>query len=377
MNPKDRQVKIHQKEIEQILNLKSLVDRNETFWSYAEKYQKLGWVLQAATPQGDIDLEVDSGEDPENWIDRQGETGLTGSKIKQMLSEVGDGSKIKLEVYTGKQTGLLVLEVAKGHGELILDQYGEWRAACIAALGADREQHFYAWDPSPLFDSESCMATPEISCFGEGHVAPVPPSFDAHTQETWRWLCPPWEEAPQYPSQPLSRFLRQHLTREPQSSPEASLSWQEVYCLVSPYKTLLQALSASYPSTWNYYQGILEAAAAVGLKSPEVLLSLLWHAPRGKARQQPEIWGFLEKLVAENQDQPGAGTPPENVPWDEYLSNFLARAKKPCQSGLGQAADKPGPPCFLQRRQTKPRQPGGAQRTPFSCCKTGADLRKL
>ena len=198
---------------------------------------------------------------------------------------------------------------------------------CIAALGAGREQHFYAWDPSPLFDSVSSLATPEISWFGEGQVVPVPPSFDAERQETWRWVCPPWEKPPQYPSQPLSRFLQQHLTREPQSRPEVSLSWQEVYCLVSPFEPLLQALSASYPSIWNYYQGILEAAVAVGLTSPEVLLSLLWHAPRGNARQQPEIWGFLQKLVAESQDQPGTVTSPENVPWEVYLGNFLALAK--------------------------------------------------
>ncbi len=148
-----------------------------------------------------------------------------------------------------------------------------------------------------------------IRWFGEGQVVPVPPSFDAEMQETWQWLCPPWKEPPQYPGQPLLKFLLQHLTREPQPRPEISLSWQEVYCLVSPYETLLQALSASYPSIWNYYQGILDAAVAVGLKSPEVLLSLLWHAPRGKARQQPEIWGFLQKLVAEIQDRPERALP--------------------------------------------------------------------
>ena len=36
MNPKDRRVKIHQEEMERILNLKSLVDHKETVWSYAK-----------------------------------------------------------------------------------------------------------------------------------------------------------------------------------------------------------------------------------------------------------------------------------------------------------------------------------------------------
>ena len=360
MNPKDRRVKVHQEEIERLLDLKSLVDHKETVWGHAEQYQKLGWVLQAVNPQDGTDLEVDSGEDPENSVSRLLKTGLSGSKIN-------------LAVHTGKQSGIMVLEVARGQGELILDQYGEWRSECIAALGAGREQHFYAWDSSPLFDSRSYQAASGIRWFGEGQVVPVPPSFDAEMQETWQWLCPPWEEPPQYPGQPLLKFLLQHLSREPQSRPEVSLSWQEVYCLVSPYETLLQALSASYPSIWSYYRGILDAAVAVGLKSPEVLMSLLWHAPRGKARQQPEIWGFLQKLVAESQDQPGTETPPENVPWEVYLGNFLALAKEPSDSGSGQPAYKPGPPCFLQRRQAKPPQLGGAMRTPFSCRKTGAD----
>ena len=364
MNSKDRRVKIHQEEMERILNLKSLVDHKETVWSFVEEYQKLGWVLQAVNPEDGTDLEVDSGEDPENWVNRSWKMGLSGPKIN-------------LQVHTGKQSGIMVLDVAKGQGESILDQYGEWRSVCTAALGAGREQHFYAWDPSPLFDAVSYLATPEISWFGEGHVVPVPPSFDAEMQETWRWVCPPWENPPQCPSQPLSRFLQQHLTRETQSRPEVSLSWQEVYCLVSPFEPLLQALSASYPSIWNYYQGILEAAVAAGLTSPEVLLSLLWHAPRGNARQQPEIWGFLQKLVAEGQDQPGTVMSPENVPWEVYLGNFLALAKEPSDSGSGQPAYKPGPPCFLQRRQAKPHQPGEALRTPFSCRKSGADLRKL
>ncbi len=412
MNPKDRRVKVHQEEIERLLDLKSMVDHKETAWGYAEQYQKLGWVLQGVNPLDGIDLEVDAGEAPENSVICLSKTGLSGPKIN-------------MAVHTGKQSGLMVLEVVRGQGELILDQYGEWRAECIAALGAGREQHFYAWDPSPLFNSSSWQAISGIRWLGEGQVVPVPPSFDAEMQETWRWLCPPWEAPPQYPGQPLMKFLLQHLTRKAQpqpevslswpevsvpqpevglpqpevglpqpeiilpqpevslswpevslSRPEVSLSWQEVYCLVAPYETLLQALSASYPSIWNYYQGIVDAAVAVGLNSPEVLLSLLWHAPRGKARQQPEIWDFLQKLVMESQDQVGAETPPENVPWEVYLGNFLALAKESSQSNSGQPASRPGPPCFLQRRQTKPPRLGESRRTPFSCRKTGAYLKK-
>jgi hypothetical protein len=363
MNHKDRSVRIHQEEMESLLNLKSQVEYKEKVSRHAEEYQKLGWVLQAVNLQDGTVLEVDSGEDPETWVKRLWKTGLSGPKIN-------------LEVHTGRESQLLVLEVARGQGESTLDQCGEWRAGCIAILGGGRELHFYAWTPSTLYDSASCQAIPGVRWFGEGQVVPLPPSFDAEMQETWQWLLPPWEESPRYPSQALSRFLQQHLTRESQPRPEVSLSWQEVYCLVSPFEPLLQALSASYPSMWNYYRGVLDAAVAVGLKSPEVLLSLLWHAPRGNARQQPETWGFLKKLVAEVQGQPDTDTSPENVPWEVYLANFLALSKETSASSSEQTSDQSGPPCFLQRRLAKPPQPGVALRTPFSCRTILAGSRK-
>lgn len=364
MYPEDRNVIIHQEEMETLLNLKSRLDHQETVSSFAEKYQELGWVLQAVDPQDGTDLEVNSGENPETWVNRLWEPGLSGPKIN-------------LAVHTGKQSGLMVLEVAKGPGESSLDQYGPWRAECIAALGAIREQHFYAWDPSPLFDSAAFREPPEIRWFGEGQVAPLPPSFDAEISESWQWLCPPWEKPPRYPSQSLANFLQQHLRREPQTRPEVSLSWQEVYCLVSPHEPLLRALSASYPSMQNYYQGMIEAAAAVGLEAPEVLLALLWHAPRGNARQYPDIWGSLQKLVARAQDQPGAATSPGNVPWELFLDNALSLARETSAGRSGQPAGKPGSPGFLQRHPANAPQPGAAIRTPFSCRQIREDLSKI
>ncbi len=363
MNPKDRRVRIHPEELESIFTLKSLIDHNETVCRYIEEYQKLGWVLQAVNLQDGTDLEVDSGEDSGAWVSRLWEPELSESKIS-------------LGVRTGKRSRLMVLEVAKGRGESILDRYGAWRARCAAVSGDGREQHFYAWSPSALGDSASCRVTPEIRWFGEGQVAPLPPSFDAETQETWRWLSPPWEEPPQSPGQPLLRFLQQHFTREHVSRPEVSLSWQEVYCLASPFEPLLQALSASYPSMWHYYQGIVEAAVAVGLKAPEVLLSLLWHAPRGKVGQQPEIWGVLQKLVAEVQDRPGTSASPDHVPWEAYPGNFPALEREPAAGSSVQTPDRPGPSCFLQRRLAKPPQAGAAGRTPFSCRPIREDVKK-
>ena len=364
MDSQDRRVKIHREELESLLNLKSKLDHEEAVSSYAEKYQNLGWVLQAVNPQDATVLEVNPGEDPETWVNRLWEPGLSGPKIN-------------LGVRTGKQSRLMVLEVVKGPGEAILGQYGPWRAECIAVLGAGRERHFYAWQPSPLFDSAFLRVAPEFRWYGEGQVILVPPSIEAEGLEPWQWLCPPWETPPQYPGQSVANFLEQHLTREPQVRPEVSLSWQEVYCLVSPFEPLLQALAASYPSMQSYYQGILAAAAAVGLKEPEVLLSMLWHAPRGNNRQDPEIWDYLQKLVAAAQVQPGAATCPENIPWKLILENARSQARESSAGSSGPAPDKPGPPRFLGRRRAQPPQPGGDSRTPFSRRKIRKDLRKI
>jgi hypothetical protein len=140
---------------------------------------------------------------PETWATRWWEPGFSGPEIN-------------LAVCTGKRSRLMVLEVAKGPGEVILDRYGPWRAECIAVLGGGRERHFYAWQPSPLFDSPSLEGATEFRWYGEGQVILVPPSRETESSETWQWLCPPWEVPPQYPGQPVADFLQQHLTQEPQ-----------------------------------------------------------------------------------------------------------------------------------------------------------------
>jgi hypothetical protein len=359
MDLQDRRIKIHREEMESLLNLKSKLDHEEAVSSYAAQYQQLGWVLQALNPQDGTDLEVDAGADPETWVNRLWEPGLSGPGIN-------------LGVHTGKQSGLMVLEVAKGPSEAILDQYGPWRAACIAALGAARERHFYAWYPSPLFDAASLVGGTEFRWYGEGQVILIPPSMEMESLESWQWLCPPWETPPQDPSRSVADFLEQHPTREPQLRPEVSLSWQEVYCLVSPFEPLRQALAASYPSIESYYQGILEAAAAVGLNGPEELLSVLWHAPRGNARQYPESLGYLQQLVAAAKIQPDSATGPKNVPWELFLDHARSQARDASAGSAG-----PGPRCFLKRRQVQPPQPGGAIRTPFSCRQIRGDFRKI
>jgi hypothetical protein len=364
MDPKSRSVKIHQGEMESLLNLKSILDHKEAVSGYVEKYLKFGWELLALQPQDGVDLEVDFGGKPEIWVKRLWQPGLSGAKIN-------------LGVRTGRRSGVIVLEVVKGPGQAFLDRQGPWRAQCVAALGAGRERHFYAWGPDACFDAACCWETPDLRWFGEGQVVPVPPSFAPEMQEYWRWLCPPWEKPPQSPSQALLDLFQQPLRREPRGQPEINFSWQEMYCLASPHEPLLQALSASYPSMQDYYQGILAAAVTVGITDPEVLLSLLWHGPRVNARQHPEIWDYLRQLAAEAPNLPGATPPSENVPWDLFVDDALALVRETSAAGSGQAADKAGPPCSLRRRPARPDKPGAATRTPFSCRQIRGHLRKV
>lgn len=363
MEPKDRSVKINPEELDSLLRLKSILDHKAAISNYAEKYLKLGWVLQAVSAQDGADLGVNFREAPETWVNRLWEPALAGSTIN-------------LAVRTGRESGLLVLEVDKDTGAAILDQHGPWRAQCIAVLGDGRELHYYAWGPEPLCETPSFGDTPGIRCYGETQVAPLPPSFAPERGETWQWLYPPWEAPPQYPSYSLCQFFQPPPGPEPQARPEVNLSWQEIYCLVSPHETLLEALSASYPSMENYYQGILEAAAAIGINAPEVLLSLLWHAPRGNARQHPEIWAYLQGLVAAAYGPSASAPSPDQVPWEVFLDNAIAMARETSGDFSGQASVHSGPAGSLRRHLAAPPQPGAAVRTPFSCRKGREDLSK-
>ena len=364
MGLQDRRIKIHRGEMDSLLNLKSKLDHEEAVSSYAAKYQQLGWSLQALNPRDSTDLEVDAGADPETWVNRGWEPGLPGPEIN-------------LGVRTGEKSRLMVLEVVKWLGVAILDQYKLWRAECIAVLGAGRERHFYAWDPFPIFDSPFVGEAGEFRWFGEGEVVLVPPSIEAESLENWRWLSPPWETPPQCPSRGVVDFLQSHLTRKPQLRPEVSMSWQEVYCLVSPFEPLLRALAASYTSMGDYYQGILTAAAEAGLNSPEALLSVLWHAPRGKSRRHPESLAYLQQLVAAASVHPAPAPCPENVPWKLSGDNGRSQAREYSAGNSGPAPHQPRQQPFLKRRRFHASQPGRAIRTPFSRCRIRGNLRKI
>jgi hypothetical protein len=308
MNLKGSRLKIHQEERERIYNLKSSLNQREVLASYAEKYQELGWSLVALQAQDGTDLQVDSGERPEVWINRWWERDLTEPKIN-------------LGVLTGRSSRLMVLEVVQGPDASRLDQWGEWRAACRAALGTERELHFYAWQPAAIFESLLAFTIPGLRWFGEGQIVPAPPSFDPRKMENWRWVCPPWENPPQSPSRSLMQFFQEQLNQEAQTHTVLNLSWQEIYCLVSPYQPLLQALSTPSGSMEDYYRGILQAARQAGIEAPELLITLLWQAPQGDARRDLGRWDYLQKLVTEAPAQSQVANSRIKVPVELSLDN--------------------------------------------------------
>ena len=126
----------------------------------------------------------------------------------------------------------------------------------------------------------------------------APPSLEPRTQANWRWLKPPWDSAPSQPP-PVLRKIIEVTAPGPDSCLSAPVipSWEDIYPAIAPHPTVLQALMNPAPSPESYYQHLLAAARAIGLKEPHLLLGLLWHAPLGDARERPQGWKYLQQLL--------------------------------------------------------------------------------
>ncbi len=288
--PPDFPVRIREEEVGRIFNLKESLDLSGVQVRYAARYQRLGWSLVALKADTAQDLRVDFAAPQEIWSKHLAELSLREGQVN-------------LGVRTGQPSRLLVLEVKRQGGELILDQGGDWQAACVALMGQDREQHYYTW-PEGWPPPASCtVAEAQVKVFGEGGLVVTPPSQEPGAQEAWRWLRPPWEQPPGHPSPEVWQFLKEHAP-DLAAAPEAGLpSWDEVYRRISPCPTVLQALLAPAPSPEEYYYGLLQAAGAAGLRDQTLLLALLWHAPQGDARQRPQGRQYLQGLLARAQRQ--------------------------------------------------------------------------
>jgi hypothetical protein len=279
---KDFSVRVGHEEIGRIFNLKENLDLKDLLVTYAPHYQKLGWVLVGMKLPEGSPLELDLSQPVEQW--------------SEQLSEMGaEQGQINIGIRTGKASNLLVLEVNKGEGALSLDQCGEWRAACVAEMGGCREQHYYALPPEAQTPPSFFLA-PQVLIYGEGGLVLVPPSLEPQSREPWRWLQPPWEAPPQPPNPAVWQFLKE-LIPAAMVTPEVQ-SWKNIYQMIAPHGSLLKALLEPPVSQSEYYQGIINTALGLGFRDPALLFGLLWHAPHGEARQDPEKRGYLQEFVS-------------------------------------------------------------------------------
>ncbi|HZK13079.1 MAG TPA: bifunctional DNA primase/polymerase, partial [Desulfobaccales bacterium] len=298
MDPKDFSVRLGQEEIGRIFNLKENLDLKDLLVTYAPHYQQMGWGLVGIKSPEGAPLELDLSQPAELWA--------------RQLSEMGaDQGPINIGIRTGKASNLLVLEVNKGEGALSLDQWGDWRADCVAQMGGCREQHYYAL-PLETQAPPSFFLAPQVLIYGEGGLLLAPPSLEPQTREPWRWLRPPWETPPLPPKPAVWQFLQEHIPAA-LMQPEMK-SWEEIYRIIAPHGDMLKALLMPSTSQDAYYQGIINTALGLGFKDPALLFGLLWHAPRGEARQNPDKRDYLQALADTAQDGQAGGAPLPGLP---------------------------------------------------------------
>ena len=276
--------KIQEEEFCRILDLRKNLQVSDVLIQYMSHYLSLGWHLAAVNSQNRVNQSLDFQELKETWSEKLIELSL-------------DGIELNVGVRTGSASGLLVLEVHK-QGRVFPFRRGDWSSECVAEAGAQLEQHYYelpeGWQLPPSFVLEPF----EVKVFGEGNLVLAPPSLEPRTQANWRWLKPPWDSAPSQPP-PVLRKIIEFTAPGPDSCLSAPVipSWEKIYPAIAPHPTVLQALMNPAPSPESYYQHLLAAAWAIGLKEPHLLLALLWHAPLGDARERPQGWKYLQQLL--------------------------------------------------------------------------------
>ena len=330
MASKDFSVKVGKEEIGRIFNLKENLDLKDLLVTYAPHYQQMGWGLVGIKSSEGAPLELDLSQPAELWA--------------RQLSEMGaDQGQINIGIRTGKASNLLVLEVNKGEGALSLDQWGDWRADCVAEMGGCREQHYYAL-PSETQAPPSFFLAPQVLIYGEGGLVLVPPSLEPQAREPWRWLRPPWEASPLPPKPAVWQFLKEYIPAA-MVKPEMQ-SWEAIYRMIAPHGCMLKALLVPPTSQEAYYQGIIKTALGLGFKDPALLFGLLWHAPHGEARQDPEKRDYFQALVARARDpqEGGASVPglPARIGGGAWPDNPAGHLETATQEVLDMLAG-PGP----------------------------------
>jgi hypothetical protein len=274
------------------------LEYQSSFVASAIRCRDIGWRLAAVDARELVELAVDFEEPVEHWLQQCLEAGTLQGRVN-------------LGVRTGSASGLVILEVGNGEGKSTLDHYGSWRSPCQARMNG-REQHYYTLPGGVAPPPTRFLMASRVMLFGEGGMAPLPPSLDVQSRNSWQWVNPPWEYLPPELPHGLRNFLRQLAGPSPELETEDDiLPWEEVFRRITPHEPLLKALLAPYPSLEEYYGDLLTIALTSGLNDQRLLLGLLWHAPQGDAPENPGRGPQLRRMVLEAGS--GVVHPPESL----------------------------------------------------------------
>ena len=278
--------KIQEEEFCRILDLRKNLQLSDVLIQYMSHYLSLGWHLAAINAQNRVNQSLDFQEPKATWSEKLIELSL-------------EGIELNVGVRTGSASGLLVIEVHK-QGRVFPFRRNDWSSACVAEAGSQLEQHYYELPEGWQLPSSFSLEPFEVKVFGEGNLVMAPPSLEPRTQDNWRWLKPPWDSAPSQPPAVLRKII-EFTAPDPDSCLSAPVipSWEEIHPAIASHPSILQALMKPALSPEIYYQRLLAAAHAIGLKDPQLLLGLLWHAPLGDARERPQGWQYLQQLLAQ------------------------------------------------------------------------------
>ena len=118
-----------------------------------------------------------------------------------------------------------------------------------------------------------------------------------------------------------------YLARKSPTVEEDLPTWDDIFPLICHSNKLLQALLTPATKKELYYRNILYEALRAGFQDPKMLKGLLWHAPHGGVRQDPERRQKLSQWVAEVLPLLAAealGTASESPGWESDLASPLA-----------------------------------------------------
>jgi hypothetical protein len=276
--------KVQEEEFCRILDLRKSLQFSDVLIKHLSYYQSKGWHLAVVNPQSRVRQVLNFEEPRETWSEKLIELSL-------------DGIEVNVGVQTGSASRLLILEVHK-QGRTLPFRREDWSSNCVAEAGVLFEHHYYELPEDWLPPASFVLEPFEVKVFGEGDLVLAPPSLDPRTQANWRWLKPPWDSTPSQPP-PILRKIIQVAAPDPEACLPAPAipSWEEIYPEIAPHPMVLQALMSPASSPESYYQHLLEAALVGGLKEPQLLLGLLWHAPLGDIRERPQGWQYLQQLL--------------------------------------------------------------------------------